>query len=108
MVLTSGLASSNPFLVQVIADVLDREVEVPAIANATCVGAAIHGAVAAGVVRDFAEGARRYGARETRTFRPGPAAAAYPAFYETYRRLAADPELAQALRTLRRLGGQPA
>ena len=110
VILTSGLASASPFLVQTIADVTGRAVEVPAIANATCVGAAIHGAVAAGVVPDFATGAARFGARASRSFRPDPAAAAaYPAFYAEYRRLAADPELAQALRTLRRLGGgQPA
>ena len=107
ILLTSGLASANPFLVQTIADVMDRDVEVPEIENATCVGAAIHGAVAAGVVPDFAAGARRFGARTSRVFRPDPAAAAaYPAFYAEYRRLAADPVLVQSLRTLRGLGGR--
>ena len=42
--------------------------------------------------------------RPSRTFRPVPAAAAYPAFYAAYRRLAADLDLARTLRTLRRLG----
>jgi L-ribulokinase len=105
VILTSGLASTSPFLVQTIADVTNRPVEIPALANATAVGAAIHGAVAAGVVPDFPAGAARFGARASRTFRPDPAAAAaYPAFYAEYCRLAADPDLARTLRTLRRLG----
>jgi L-ribulokinase len=107
ILLTSGLASANTFLVQTIADVMDRDVEVPEIENATCVGAAIHGGVAAGVVPDFAAGARRFGARTSRLYRPDPAAAAaYPAFYAEYRRLAADPLIVRSLRTLRGLGGR--
>ena len=50
IVLTSGLAKSNPFLLTVMADVPGQTVHVPEIENPTCVGAAIHGAVAAGVV----------------------------------------------------------
>jgi L-ribulokinase len=107
IILTSGLADANPFLVQIMTDVMARPVEIPVLANATCVGAAIHGAVAAGVVPDFAAGAARFGARTSRAFHPDPAAAAaYPAFYAEYRRLAADPELAQALHALRRLGSR--
>jgi L-ribulokinase len=37
-------------------------VHVPEIENPTCVGAAIHGAVAAGVVVDFREGSDKFGA----------------------------------------------
>ena len=63
IVLTSGLAKSNPFLLQIMADVLAQTVHVPAIDNPTCIGAAIHGAVAAKVVANFREGGDRFGAR---------------------------------------------
>jgi L-ribulokinase len=88
VVLTSGLAESNPLLVQTIADVLGRDVEVPVIANPTAVGAAIHGAVAAGLIDGYAEGARRYGARTAKTVRANAAATAtYERLYQVYRGL---------------------
>lgn len=102
VVMTSGLARSNPFLVQTMADVLGREIEVPSIENPTCVGAAIHGAVAAGVVQDFIEGASRFGSRESTVYRPASGVSgAYDAAYAEYRRLSSDSELREALRTLR-------
>ena len=70
VVMTSGLAETNPLLLAIMADILGRDVELPVIAHATATGAAIHGAVAAGVVADFAEGAARFGARSRRLFHP--------------------------------------
>lgn len=100
LVATSGLAARNPVLVQILADVLGREVEVPQIAHATARGAAIHGAVAAGLV-DFAEGARRYGATEVRLVTPDPAAKpAYDRLFHHYRALTADETLRAALLAL--------
>jgi sugar (pentulose or hexulose) kinase len=64
VILTGGLSQSNLLLMQLIADVLGRDVEVPQILHATAVGAAIHGAVAADVVRDYAEGALRWSAKD--------------------------------------------
>lgn len=72
LVMTSGLAETNPLLVAIMADILGREIELPTIAHATATGAAIHGAVAAGVVADFREGAARFGARSRRHFTPDP------------------------------------
>jgi L-ribulokinase len=57
-----GLAQNNPLLVQIMADVLRGVVEVPQIDNATAVGEAIHGAIAAERIPDFATGAAKYGA----------------------------------------------
>jgi L-ribulokinase len=74
IVLTSGLSTKSPPLMQLMADVLGRPVHVPLLAHATAVGAAIHGAVAAGTVRDFAEGSRRYGARAFIDYFPNPQA----------------------------------
>lgn len=72
VIMTSGLAETNPLLVEIMADVLGREIELPTIAHATATGAAIHGAVAAGVVADFKAGAARFGARSRRYIRPDP------------------------------------
>ncbi len=88
VVLTSGLSLHNPLLMQLMADILGRAVEVPRKPHLTAVGAAIHGAVAAGVVDDFAAGADRYGARDVLVFAPDPAAReAYDALYAVYRTL---------------------
>jgi L-ribulokinase len=101
VVLTSGLAKSNPFLLQMMADVLGQTVHIPEIENATCVGAAIHGAVAADVVSDFAEGTARFGAQKFDAYRPDPArATAYQSIYASYRALSANAEVRRTLRAL--------
>lgn len=103
VVMTSGLANRNPFLVQVLADVLGRPVEVPDVENPTALGAALHGAVAAGVVPDFASAAASYGARSATTYEPDPAATAlYQELYAEYRRVAADETIRTAMRALKR------
>ncbi|MFI5409495.1 FGGY-family carbohydrate kinase [Kaistia sp. UC242_56] len=108
VILTSGLSRRNPLLLQIMADVLGREIEVPDIANPTAVGAAIHGAVAAGVVPDFAAGAARFGARRFDRFTPDPAATGvYASLYQQYRQLAADDRLRQSMRALGTAGGFP-
>lgn len=107
VIMTSGLARQNPFLVQTMADILGRPIEVPDIENPTALGAAIHGAAAGGVVATFAEGAARFGAKQSRVFTPnGALAADYEALYAQYSRLAADPELRQAMHALRAVGGR--
>lgn len=107
VILTNGLARRNPFLLRTMADVLGRAVEVPEIDNPTAVGAAIHGAVAAGVVADFAEGAARFGARARAAFRPEPRSrAVYEALYPHYRRLAADAGLRGTMHALRARDGE--
>ena len=101
VLMTSGLAERNPFLVQMIADVFARPVEVPAIRNTTCVGAAIHGAVAAGIVADFREGAARFGAREFTCYMPRPeAVAVYERLYAIFRLVSADATLREAMHAL--------
>jgi len=104
VVLTSGLAERNPLLLRLFCDIVGRPVAVPEVPEATARGAAIHGAVAAGVYPDFAAAARALGPAAARTLEPDPAATAvYDRLYAIYRdqsdRLAADP----AMKTLRRL-----
>jgi L-ribulokinase len=94
IVLTSGLAKSNPFLLQIMADVLGQTVHVPIIDNPTCIGAAIHGAVAANVVANFREGGDRFGAWSFDAFEPDPERErAYAKVYRQYRNLSASAEV---------------
>lgn len=103
VILTSGLAEHNRLLVQIMADVLGQSVEVPLIAHPTAVGAAIHGAVAAELVSDFAEGARRYGASRTAVYAPDPTnAAAYAELFAVYTALSASGEVRNALHAIDR------
>lgn len=104
IVLTSGVSLSNPFLMQLMADVLQREVHVPQMEHLTAVGGAIHAAVAAGVTANYAEAARRYGATNTLTYQPAPEAShAYDALYRTYRDLGSNPANRDAMHVLRDL-----
>jgi L-ribulokinase len=94
IILTSGLAKSNPFLMQVMADVLAQRVDVPAIDNPTCVGAAIHGAVAANIVANFRDGGDRFGARRFDAYKPDrECERAYSRVYQQYRSLSASAEV---------------
>ncbi len=109
VILTSGLARNNPLLVQIMTDVLERPVDIPEIANATAVGAAIHGAVAAGLVDGYPEGTARFGARTYRTCTPRKEnAPAYRALYETYAMLCNSETLRTAMHTLNRITPSPA
>lgn len=108
VVMTSGLAETNPLLVTIMADILGREIELPVIAHATATGAAIHGAVAAGVASDFVEGAARFGARSWRRFRPDTERSArYQPLYSTYCELAGLAPVRAAMRRIGPLAGGP-
>ncbi|WP_018182731.1 FGGY-family carbohydrate kinase [Kaistia granuli] len=104
ILMTSGLARNNPELVAILADILERVIEVPEIEHPTAVGAAIHGAVAAGIVASFQDGAARFGARAFKTYEPRAAnAAAHRALYQHYQNLSADAVLHAAMHDLGRL-----
>jgi L-ribulokinase len=104
IVLTSGLSQKNPLLLQIMADVLGREIHVPEILNPTAVGAAIHGAVAGGVVADYAKGASKFGARSFDLYRPNPDfRAVYDALYRQYRELSADETIRRSMQALNSL-----
>lgn len=101
VVMTSGLAMRNPLLVQIMADVLGRDIEVPDMPNPTARGAAIHGAVAAGLVKDFAEGSARFGARTSQTYHPDMSAfAVYSSLFKQYEALSNNPDVAAAMKVL--------
>jgi len=101
VVMTSGLATKNPVLIQMMADVMQRVIEVPQIDNATAVGAAIHGAVAGEIVPDYPEGARKFGAKAVTIFDPDLSrASAYGALYDQYQVLCRQAPIRQSLREL--------
>ncbi|MBR4756380.1 MAG: ribulokinase [Bacteroidales bacterium] len=52
LVAVGGVAQKSPFVMQLMADVVQREISVSATKNAGAMGAAIHGAVAAGLYPD--------------------------------------------------------
>ena len=101
VIMTSGLARRSGLLIQIMADVLGCEILIPEIENATAVGAAIHGAVAAGLVKDYTDGAARFGAHEYRSVSPEPGAKdVYDALYAHYRALGREPALLAALESV--------
>ncbi len=109
VVMTSGLAEANPLLLAIMADILGREIDLPIIAHATATGAAIHGAVAAGVVADFAEGAARFGAHSWRRFHPdSERCARYQPLFSTYCELAGLAPLCAAMRRVGPLNNEAA
>lgn len=101
VVMTSGLAQRNSLVVQIMADVLGREIEVPDVPNPTALGAAIHGAVASGLVTDFAAGSAQFGARSSQKYYPDKSAfIIYSTLFEQYEKLSDNPEIAAAMKVL--------
>lgn len=104
VLMTSGLAQNNPLLVQIMSDVMNRPIDVPDIANPTAVGAAIHGAVASGLVASYDEGAARFGAMDYRQYRPDPAhAVTYETLYQIYKETSGSENIRTAMHTLREM-----
>lgn len=102
VIVTSGLAASNMCLVQILADVLGRDLRVPSIEHPTAVGAAIHGAVAASVVTDFTAGSEKFGARSFDHVVPDAGATRiYEKLFAEYRRLAASDDVVRAMHGMR-------
>lgn len=103
----SGGLTRSPLLMQVLADVLGREVLVAATPHASARGAAIYGALAAGLGTPAAVCARM-AVRDFAAYRPDAArAAAYARLYGIYRELHRHfgEGGTEALRALRHAGG---
>ena len=108
VVMSSGVAERMPTLVQRMADVLDEEVRVPRLFNATAVGAAIHGAVAGGVCPDFPTAAARFGARASTPYVPNPAAARrLGESYRAYSELSSSADVRAAMHAVRTIRRSP-
>ncbi len=88
IVACGGLAENSPLAVQVFADVTGRRILLPASFQASGLGAAIHGAVAAGCYPGFAEASAVMAGFQDKTYEPDPAAVeVYDELYGIYREL---------------------
>ena len=85
IVACGGLAEKSPLVMQIFADVTGREMLLPRSFQASGLGAAIHGAVAAGYYADFQTAiSKMAGLQETR-YKPDPVAkAVYDKLYAEY------------------------
>jgi L-ribulokinase len=88
IVCCGGIAEKSSLLMQIYADILDRPMKISASAQACALGAAIFGAVVAGLYPN-AEAAQKVCCRfQAKVYRPRPdAAATYRQLYALYREL---------------------
>jgi L-ribulokinase len=92
LIAAGGLPERNKLLMQIYADVTGQEIGIVRSSQAGAVGAAMHGAVAAGVeaggYRDIATAAARMGGLREEVYRPVPeSVAVYDRLYAEYKRL---------------------
>jgi L-ribulokinase len=85
LVACGGLAQKSPLVMQVFADVTNRSIRLPRTLQASGLGAAMHGAVAAGAYRDMEEAASRMAGAQALEYKPNPEAhAIYERLYAEY------------------------
>jgi len=83
-----GIADKNPTVMQIYADVTGRPMKVSKSSQTCALGAAIAGAVVAGVYRNVDSAQRRMTALKPRVYQPDPGRhAVYRELYDLYRRL---------------------
>ena len=88
LVACGGLAQKSPLVMQIFADVTNREIRLPRSLQGSGLGAAMHGAVAAGAFRNIAEAAARMASLQEHSYRPDPEAhAIYEKLYAEYAQL---------------------
>jgi len=85
IVACGGLAEKSPLVMQIFADVSGRQILLPRSFQASGLGAAIHGAVAAGRYPDFGSAIDSMAGLQETSYRPNPAAhAVYSKLYAEY------------------------
>jgi L-ribulokinase len=85
LVACGGLPQKSPLVMQIFADVTNRRIRLPRSLQASGLGAAMHGAVAAGAWRDIGDAARHMAAMQTLEYIPNAAAhSTYEALYSEY------------------------
>jgi L-ribulokinase len=88
IVACGGIAERSPLMMQLLADTSGREVHVPDSKEVPARGAALFGAVAAGVFDDISSAIDATRPKSLRTYKPGAEAKkTYDAVYEIYRSL---------------------
>jgi L-ribulokinase len=85
-----GVAKKSPFVMQIIADVLDMPISVPAGDQPVALGAAMFAAVAAGLYPDIPAAQKAIGAPIESTYKPRPGEVEiYKKLYRDYKTLGA-------------------
>ena len=108
IVACGGLAEKSPLVVQIFADVCNRTIRLPRSFQASGLGAAIHGAVAAGYYADFASATAKMAGLQGKAYAPdADSAALYDRLYADYRELhdhfgRGGSEIMKRLRAMRR------
>ena len=88
VVATGGIAAKDPMFMQILADVLKKDVEVLSSSEATALGSAVFGAAAAGLYPSVAEASAKMKQPIARTYTPTcEDSEAYDKLYERYVRL---------------------
>lgn len=83
-----GIARKNEMMMQIYADVLDKEIGIGSAAQGSALGAAMFGAVAGGIYPSVLEAAAAMGHAEPKTYRPvSENAAVYRKLYREYKEL---------------------
>ena len=83
-----GVAKKNPFVMQIVADVLNMPIRVASSDQTCALGSAMAAAVMAGVYRDFPEAQKAMGGGIEKVYLPDPERAKrYDALYEKYKKL---------------------
>jgi L-ribulokinase len=85
LVACGGLPQKSPLVMQIFADVTNRTIHLPRSLQASGLGAAMHGAVAAGVYKDIAEAASKMAGLQDLCYTPNAEAhAVYEKLYAEY------------------------
>ena len=80
-----GVAKKNPFIMQTVADILDRDIKVVRSEQACALGAAMFAAIVSGIYADTAEAQGAMGSGFETAYRPNPAnTEKYRELYEKY------------------------
>ena len=88
IVACGGIAERSPLMMQLLADTSGHEVHVPEVNEIPARGAALFGAVAAGVFEDIGSAIDATRPRSVRTYKPDlEAKKTYDRVYEIYRKL---------------------
>ncbi|MCC5876479.1 MAG: ribulokinase [Candidatus Sumerlaeia bacterium] len=88
VVTCGGISTKNRLLLQIYADVLNRPIHVSSSSQTCALGAAISGAVVAGVHQDFRSAVHSMTSLKEETFQPDPRASAiYGELFALYRKL---------------------
>jgi len=85
LVACGGLPQKSPLVMQIFADVTNRTIQLPKSLQASGLGAAMHGAVAAGVYKDIGEAAEKMAGLQDLSYKPNAEAhAVYEKLYAEY------------------------